>query len=58
MDSDDLIEPNMYSILTDIAVQSDADVVQCRHNRLEAVQGVTYSGGTRSRRQDVCQRDL
>lgn len=45
IDSDDLIEPNMFSILTDIAVQYDADVVQCRHNGLDSIQGVTHLGG-------------
>lgn len=45
VDSDDLIEPEMFSTLTGIAAQYDADIVQCRHDRLDSVQGVTYSGG-------------
>lgn len=47
VDSDDLIEPEMFSTLTGIAAQYDADIVQCRHDRLDSVQGVTYSGGER-----------
>ncbi len=33
VDSDDLIEPNMYATLVRIADEYRADVVQCRHNR-------------------------
>ncbi len=33
VDSDDLIEPDMYSVLFDVAEKNVADIVQCRHNR-------------------------
>ncbi len=33
VDSDDLIEPDMYAALVKIADEYRADVVQCRHNR-------------------------
>lgn len=43
VDSDDLIEPNMFEILISIAEEYQADIVQCRHNRMDSVQKVTYS---------------
>lgn len=47
VDSDDLIEPNMYETLVSIAEQYQADIVQCRHNRLNSVQNTKYSGEKR-----------
>lgn len=44
VDSDDLIEPNMFKILVEIAEQERADIVQCRHNRIEKIEKVIYSG--------------
>lgn len=47
VDSDDLIEPNMYETLVSIAEQYQADIIQCRHNRLNSVQNTKYSGEKR-----------
>lgn len=44
VDSDDLIEPKMFSVLVEIANCNGADVVQCRHNRLDVVQNISGSG--------------
>lgn len=43
VDSDDLIEPGMYKVMVDVAEMDKADVVQCRHNRLNSVQNITFS---------------
>lgn len=37
VDSDDLIEPNMFETLVSIAEKENADIVQCRHNREEKI---------------------
>lgn len=43
VDSDDLIEPDMYEQLVSILVDSDVDIVQCGHDRIEAT-NTTPSG--------------
>ncbi len=51
VDSDDLIEPDMYAILMSLADSTDADIVQCRHNRNNRIENkprildVTYKNG-------------
>jgi glycosyltransferase involved in cell wall biosynthesis len=47
VDSDDLIEPNMFETLVNIAENEKAQVVQCCHNRLDTVQNVVVSGEQR-----------
>lgn len=47
VDSDDLIENNMYNIMVNIAEKECADIVQCSHNRLSAVQNIKASGKVR-----------
>lgn len=47
VDSDDLIEPAMFETLIDVALRNEAYVVQCRHNRLESVQEVEFTGQER-----------
>lgn len=37
VDSDDLIEPNMFAVMTELAEEYDADIVQCRHNRIDRI---------------------
>lgn len=42
VDSDDLIEPDMYSVMMELADRTGADIVQCRHDRKETVEGEVH----------------
>ncbi len=37
VDSDDLIEPNMFELLMNAAINEDADIVQCEHDRFNRI---------------------
>lgn len=39
VDSDDLIEADMYAVMMGLAEQYDADVVQCQHDRADILNG-------------------
>lgn len=43
VDSDDLIEPDMYSVMMEIADSTGADIVQCCHDRKDAVEGKNHN---------------
>lgn len=47
VDSDDLIEPNMFEIMMSIAVAENADIVQCRHNRKPNILNLKYGNEKR-----------
>ena len=40
VDSDDIIEPDMFEHLMNTAISEDADIVQCEHNREEKISGL------------------
>ena len=43
VDSDDTIQPNMFKRLMELADEYDADIVQCKHNRVDGVTGGSKS---------------
>lgn len=43
VDSDDLIEPDMYLILFDVQAKTNAEIVQCRHNRNNSIENTERS---------------
>lgn len=47
VDSDDLIEPNMFETLIDVLEKENADIVQCRHNRDPSIKNVIICGEKR-----------
>lgn len=44
VDSDDLIEPDMYAHLLALAEKYDAQIVQCEHDRLDSLNGSPRTG--------------
>lgn len=46
VDSDDIIETDMYAVMMALAVKYHADIVQCRHDRANALNGAKRSDDT------------